>query len=148
MRHAVRRLRRHQQVHVVRHQHVAVNGAAVLGRRGKPIAVARIISLIEEDCRAIIPALDDVQGLIRKKSSARAVPSNIILKITFKPSSSRKCDNLPRNSTQEFHSDPNFPNFQVITYGAGLRLRHHLWPRHQTSFFLSACCVSNASSSP
>ena len=72
-RQAVGCLRRRQQVHVVRYQHVGVNHAAIFSRRlGEPVAVARIIVVIEEDRLAIIAALDHVQRLLRQEITPQA----------------------------------------------------------------------------
>jgi hypothetical protein len=64
-REAVGGTQRHQKMYVVGHQHVAVNGAAVLDRgRRQPIAIAPAIVLAEEDRPSIVAALDHVQRLI------------------------------------------------------------------------------------
>jgi len=65
-------LRRHQKMHVVRHQDVAVNGAAIFGRRRrKPFAITFIIFVSEKDGFAIVAALDEVEWLISKKISSQ-----------------------------------------------------------------------------
>ena len=60
-------------MHVVRHQNAGVNDAAIFsGRLGEPIAVARIIVVIEEDRLTIIAALDHVQRLLRQEIAPQA----------------------------------------------------------------------------
>jgi hypothetical protein len=48
-------------VHLVGHQRVGVNGAAIVRRgRREPVAVLRMIPRVEEDRVAIAVALDDM----------------------------------------------------------------------------------------
>jgi hypothetical protein len=55
-------------VHVVGHEHISMNRAAVTrGCRREPIAVAGVILFAKEDGLAIIAALDHVQRLIRQE---------------------------------------------------------------------------------
>jgi hypothetical protein len=61
-------LRRQQQMHMVRHQDMGVDLAAVFSRRSsKPIAIAIIVLLVEEDGLTIVATLDDMQRLIRQE---------------------------------------------------------------------------------
>jgi hypothetical protein len=67
-RQAVGAARRHQQVHVVGHQHIGVNGAAAGGGRiREPTAVAVIVGHGKEDRLAIVAALNDMQRLVRQE---------------------------------------------------------------------------------
>jgi hypothetical protein len=71
-RQAVLALRRHQQVHVVGHQHIGVHAAAIrVLRRREPVPVKRVVVLGEKDRAAVVAALDDVQRLIGEIVAAK-----------------------------------------------------------------------------
>src|SRR5579872_2976369 len=59
-------------MHVVGHQHIGMDQAAILGRGvAKPVAIPCIILLAKENRRAVIAALDHVQRLIAKKIASK-----------------------------------------------------------------------------
>jgi hypothetical protein len=75
-------LRRDQQVHVVGHQHVGVDGAAVLlSLFFQRVQIPPIVLLSVETGRAIIPALDDVPSDAWQREAARVVAWNLIIRV-------------------------------------------------------------------
>ncbi len=65
---AVGGARRHQQMHVVGHQHVGMNRATMVqGGCSEPVVVTAIVLRREEDRFAIVAALDHMQRLIGQK---------------------------------------------------------------------------------
>jgi hypothetical protein len=65
------RLRRRQQMHVVGHQHIGMDGAAMARRRlGEPRAIELVVLVAKEHGLAVVAALDQMQGLIGQEISA------------------------------------------------------------------------------
>src|SRR6266567_4483109 len=112
-------------MHVVGHQDIAVNGAAIISRRlAKPIAIARIVFIGKEGRRAIVAALDQVQRLIRQEVTAkprhrstrehhalRSVPV-LAEKINSDPNSQT---HEPRRIAPYFHAAPAWINLRMLS---------------------------------
>ena len=72
--HILRAARGDQQVHMVRHEHVAMQGnLGRLHRFAQPMQEAVVILLCEEARFAIVPAQHDVQRLTREMDAGSAL---------------------------------------------------------------------------